>query len=135
VARKNPRRFKSPAFKAIHSSASALLKVGAISKATMREFDESCLATPPTPEFASMDDSTEKLTTAALRLPPADRAKIAEALLLSLEAEEITWEAAWLAEAARRGRAADGNPSRVSPASEMFAAVRERLPAEHDKAR
>lgn len=40
------RRFKSPAFKAIHSSASALLKVGAISKATMREFDESCLTVP-----------------------------------------------------------------------------------------
>ena len=40
------RTFKSPAFKAIHASASALLKVGAISKATMREFDESCLARP-----------------------------------------------------------------------------------------
>ena len=42
------RRFKSPALKAIHASASALLKVGAISKATMREFDESCLTAPPT---------------------------------------------------------------------------------------
>lgn len=40
------RRFKSPAFKAIHASASALLKIGAISKATMREFDASCLARP-----------------------------------------------------------------------------------------
>ena len=40
------RRHKSPAFRAIHSAASALLKVGAISKATMREFDESCLTTP-----------------------------------------------------------------------------------------
>lgn len=42
------RRFKSPALKAIHESASVLLKVGAISKATMREFNESCLTAPPT---------------------------------------------------------------------------------------
>jgi len=41
------RKHKSPAFKAIHSSASALMRVGAISTTTMREFDESCLTTPP----------------------------------------------------------------------------------------
>jgi putative transcriptional regulator len=41
------RKFKSDAFEAIHTSAAALHKVGAIDKATMREFDESCLATPP----------------------------------------------------------------------------------------
>ena len=40
------RKFKSEAFEAIHSSDRALLKVGAIDKATMREFDQSCLATP-----------------------------------------------------------------------------------------
>lgn len=40
-------KYKSEAFEAIHSSARALLKVGAIDKATMREFDESCLAMPP----------------------------------------------------------------------------------------
>jgi putative transcriptional regulator len=40
------RKFKSEAFEAIHSSASALLKVGAIDKATMRSFDESCLTMP-----------------------------------------------------------------------------------------
>jgi putative transcriptional regulator len=40
------RRYKSDAFEAIHSSASAMFKVGAIDKATMREFDESCLAAP-----------------------------------------------------------------------------------------
>lgn len=39
------RRFKSLTFKAIHSSASALLKAGAISKKTMREFDKACLPT------------------------------------------------------------------------------------------
>ena len=41
------RKFKSEAFEAIHSSARALLKVGAIDKATMPGFDQSCLATPP----------------------------------------------------------------------------------------
>jgi len=40
------RKFKSNAFEAIHASAAALHKVGAIDKATMREFDESCLVTP-----------------------------------------------------------------------------------------
>lgn len=40
-------KFKSEAFEAIHSSARALLKIGTIDKATMREFDQSCLATPP----------------------------------------------------------------------------------------
>jgi len=39
-------KFKSDAFEAIHSSARALLKVGAIDKATMRGFDASCLAVP-----------------------------------------------------------------------------------------
>ena len=41
------REFKSEAFEAIHSSARALLKVGTIDQATMREFDQSSLTTPP----------------------------------------------------------------------------------------
>jgi putative transcriptional regulator len=40
------RKFKSDAFEAIHSSAFALYKVEAIDKATMRTFDDSCLAAP-----------------------------------------------------------------------------------------
>lgn len=39
-------RFKSDAFEAIHSSASAIYKVGGIDKATMREFDEACFVKP-----------------------------------------------------------------------------------------
>jgi len=39
-------KFKSDAYEAIHSSASALFEVGAIDKATMRTFDVSCLAVP-----------------------------------------------------------------------------------------
>jgi putative transcriptional regulator len=37
---------KGGSFEAIHSAASALHKVGAISKETMRSFDRSCLAEP-----------------------------------------------------------------------------------------
>ena len=48
------RKFKSDAFEAIHSSASAMLKVGALDKATMRSFDESCLAAPESFEPAQI---------------------------------------------------------------------------------
>lgn len=37
------RKYKSDAFEAVHASADALHRVGAISKTTLREFDESCL--------------------------------------------------------------------------------------------
>ena len=47
-------KFKNSLSEAIHSSASALFKVGAIDKATMREFDESCLAKPPALEPAEI---------------------------------------------------------------------------------
>ncbi|MEA2999547.1 MAG: putative transcriptional regulator [Sphingomonadales bacterium] len=40
-------KFRSDAFEAIHASAAALHKVGAIGKATMRHFDEASLAKPP----------------------------------------------------------------------------------------
>ena len=40
-------KFRSGPSEAIHSSATALYKVGAIDQATMRTFDESCLTTPP----------------------------------------------------------------------------------------
>jgi putative transcriptional regulator len=41
------KKFRSEVFQSIHESANALFAVGAISKATMREFDDSCLATIP----------------------------------------------------------------------------------------
>lgn len=41
------RKFRSDAFEAIHSSASALHKVGVIDKATMRDFDATSLAMIP----------------------------------------------------------------------------------------
>lgn len=39
-------KFNSDLFSAIHAQATALHTAGAISKATMRKFDESCLAAP-----------------------------------------------------------------------------------------
>ena len=47
------RKYKSDAFEAIHSSASALYKVEAIDKTTMRSFDDSCLTVPV--EFDAAD--------------------------------------------------------------------------------
>ena len=44
---------RSDVFAAIHSSAKALHKVGAIDKATMRDFDAACLSVIP--EFAPHD--------------------------------------------------------------------------------
>ena len=40
------RAFRSGASEAIHASATALYGIGAIDKATMREFDEACLVAP-----------------------------------------------------------------------------------------
>ena len=40
-------KFKSDAFEAIHSAALGLRRAGTIDKATMRGFDESCLAALP----------------------------------------------------------------------------------------
>jgi putative transcriptional regulator len=47
------RAYKSDAFEAVHTSAKALRKVGAIDKATMRDFDAACLSV--TPSFAPKD--------------------------------------------------------------------------------
>ncbi|RWO01640.1 MAG: DNA-binding transcriptional regulator [Mesorhizobium sp.] len=54
------RKYKSDAFEAIHSSASALYKVGAIDKATMRSFDASCLTVPPAIEPDAIKALREK---------------------------------------------------------------------------
>ena len=38
--------YKNDLYESVHESARALLKVGAIDKATMRDFDEKCLSVP-----------------------------------------------------------------------------------------
>eukprot|EP01037_Dinobryon_pediforme_P018979 gene18979-19322_t len=52
-------KFNSDALEAIHSSASALFKVGAIDKATMRDFDETCLAVTPSISPAAIKELRE----------------------------------------------------------------------------
>jgi putative transcriptional regulator len=46
-------KYKSDAYAAIHAAATALHKVGAIDKATMRDFDAACLSVAP--EFSAND--------------------------------------------------------------------------------
>ena len=48
-------KFKSDAFEAIHSSISAMYRIGTVDKATMRHFDERCLTAveQPAPEEIS----------------------------------------------------------------------------------
>ena len=41
------RKFKSDAFEAIHGAVADMYRAGTVDKATMREFDASCLAEPP----------------------------------------------------------------------------------------
>jgi putative transcriptional regulator len=55
------RKFKSDAFEAIHSSASAMYKVGAIDKTTMRKFDASCLTSPPVLKPAQIKKLRQRL--------------------------------------------------------------------------
>ena len=56
----NRKKFKSDAFAAIHESAKALHGVGAIDKATMRKFDESCIAKTPTFEAKQIKQIRER---------------------------------------------------------------------------
>jgi putative addiction module component (TIGR02574 family) len=56
----------------------------------------------------------------ALRLPPEERAKLAQKLLLSLEAlSEEELEQAWLVEADRRARELDRGEVQPIPAEEV----------------
>ncbi|WP_053213425.1 DNA-binding protein [Pseudomonas sp. Q12-87] len=51
-------KYKSEAFESIHNSAEALLKIGAIDTATMREFDKACIAELPA-ETSNQENSSE----------------------------------------------------------------------------
>ena len=56
----NKKKFRTDAFAAIHESALALHGVGAIDKATMRKFDESCIAKTPTFEATQIKQIRER---------------------------------------------------------------------------
>ncbi|SDB60940.1 putative transcriptional regulator [Pseudomonas sp. NFACC23-1] len=53
--------YKSEALESIHNSAEALLKIGAIDTATMREFDEACIVEVPA-EISDQENSSELTT-------------------------------------------------------------------------
>ncbi len=52
-------KYKSDAFEAIHSAAAGMFRAGTIDKATMRQFDESCLTVPPSIEPAQIKQLRE----------------------------------------------------------------------------
>lgn len=62
------KKFKSEAFESIHSSASALLAIGVIDKATMREFDESCIV--EVPEFNAAQSPSVRVFCLKACVPP-----------------------------------------------------------------
>ena len=64
----------------------------------------------------------------ALKLPAAERARLAERLLESLDAlSEEENERLWIEEAARRDAELDADPSRGRPAADVFRDARARL--------
>lgn len=68
-----------------------------------------------------MRKQVEKLETAALKLDPKDRARLAEKLLQSLEtlSDEENMEI-WLEEAERRDAELDANPELAHPADKVL---------------
>lgn len=64
----------------------------------------------------------------ALKLPVVDRARLAEALLQSLDAlSEEDHQRLWTEEALRRDAELDADPTKGRPAAEVFRAARARL--------
>ena len=67
--------------------------------------------------------SIQEIESQALRLPPSQRARLAQHLIASLdEADEI--ERAWADEAARRSDALDSGEARAIPAADVLAEAR-----------
>jgi hypothetical protein len=72
--------------------------------------------------------SPDELTTEALKLGPAARARLARELLASLDAlPAAEVEQLWLEEALRRDEELDRGTARLRPADEVLARTRARL--------
>ncbi len=68
------------------------------------------------------------LETEALKLPVADRARLAETLLESLDAlTDEENQRLWFEEARRRNAELDADPSRGRPAEDVFREARDRI--------
>jgi putative addiction module component (TIGR02574 family) len=79
-----------------------------------------------------MDFDVDTLAAAVLRLPSADRVRLASQLLASLDradADSAAHDAAWKAELDRREAAAEADPGTELPADEALAAIRAELDA------
>ena len=77
-----------------------------------------------------MHADLEQLAAVVLRLPSADRARLATRLLASLEAaaaERAAYDAAWEAELDRREAAAEADPATERPAEEALTGIRAEL--------
>jgi putative addiction module component (TIGR02574 family) len=72
-----------------------------------------------------MPDLVAELSEQARALPPGDRARLAEAILTSLDPAESEVEAAWDTELRRRIDEIDRGTVQLVPAGEAFAQVRQ----------
>ena len=74
-----------------------------------------------------MADLVHELSKRAKALPPGDRARLAEELLVSLDPHDADVDAPWDVELRRRIDEIDRGEARLVPAEEAFAAVRRAL--------
>lgn len=70
--------------------------------------------------------SIQEIESLALRLPPAQRAALAQHLIASLDEADET-EQAWAEEAARRSEAVATGEANAIPAADVFAEARRSL--------
>ena len=74
-----------------------------------------------------VDRNAETLAVQLLSWPTADRARLAELLLASLERQESNVEQAWDEEISQRVAAFEAGTVRTIPAAEVFAEIDRRL--------
>ena len=74
-----------------------------------------------------MTDLVSELTERAKALPPEDRARLAEALLATLEPLDAEVEAAWHAEIRKRIDEIEDGTVQLVPAEQAFEQVRQAL--------
>ena len=74
-----------------------------------------------------MPSLIDELTSKARALPPADRVRLAEELLATVQERDEEVEAAWDDEIQRRIAEIDAGTAKLIPAEEVFAEVRRLL--------
>ena len=74
-----------------------------------------------------MPSLIDELTSKARALPPADRVRLAEELLATVQERDEEVEAAWDDEIRRRIAEIDAGTAKLIPAEEVFAEVRRLL--------